>query len=343
MPNIELRFANGEICTLSSESDETILEAAERTGIKLAHSCDAGECQTCIGRIITGEITYAEYYNPVLSDSEIANGAVLNCIAVPRADVVLELPYSRVDVLPTQTSTADVIDVTPVCESVVRLMCRISSPGGLTFLAGQYVNITVPGTQETRSYSMANGPSEKLDLEFLIRIIPGGEMSNYLRIDAAIGQELTIKGPYGVFHRRDASVPIIMVAGGTGLAPMLSMLRDLIATGQSSQHILLCFGVTKPADLFYLSELKTIGASLPSLQTRIAIAEPEVNWAGTKGFVTTLLSDEDASTFRKGNGIAYLCGPPPMVETARAWFCAQGIDEAQVCAEQFLPSSAPAT
>jgi len=334
VPSLELVFADGERFTLDLRLDETVLAAARRHGIALASDCERGECQTCRGQLAAGAVRYPDDVALALTDSELAGGAALCCVAAARGDLVVELPYSRAALLPVKTAYLSVTGVERLCDSVVALRGQLMRNATLGFYAGQYVNLTVPGTTHQRAYSMASPPEEPAALEFLVRLLPGGAMSEFLRAAPATGTVIALKGPYGVFYRRESLAPLLLVAGGTGLAPMLSMLRQLAARGASRRRIVLCFGVNAPGDLFGLAALAGLAERLPGLERRLAMLQPGAGWSGARGLVTDLIEAADVAAAPD----AYLCGPPPMIEAARARLIALGQPAARIFAEEFVPS-----
>ncbi|MBI3514070.1 MAG: 2Fe-2S iron-sulfur cluster binding domain-containing protein [Proteobacteria bacterium] len=334
MPSIELIFSDGERFTLAAKSDESVLAAARRAGLELASDCESGECQTCRGTVRRGAVAYADGVEVSLTDEDQAAGGALCCVAQPRGDLVVELPYSRASLLPVRTAYLAVTAVERLCGSAVALRGKLMRNAKLGFYAGQYVNLTVPGTTEQRAYSMANPPEEPDALEFLVRLLDGGAMSEFLRAGPAPGTVIALKGPHGVFYRRERDAPMLMIAGGTGLAPMLAMLRQLAARGASRRRITLCFGVTAQRDLFGLDVLERLSETLPGLERRVAIMHPDADWTGMRGVVTNLLQPADVTAAPD----AYLCGPPPMIAAARAWLAAHGMPPDRVFAEEFTPT-----
>jgi NAD(P)H-flavin reductase/ferredoxin len=338
MPTIELIFADGERFTIDAKPDETVLAAARRHGIALAADCESGECQTCRAQLRDGAVGYPDGLALSLRDDERAAGAALCCVAAPRSDLVVELPYGRAALLPVKSAYLAVGAVEPLCDSVVALRGRLMRNAKLAFYAGQYVNLTVPGTAHQRAYSMASPPEDDQALEFLVRLIDGGAMSEFLRAalqsGPAPGTVIALKGPHGVFYRRESLAPLLLIAGGTGLAPMLSMLRQLAQRGASRRHIILCFGVTAPGDLFGLDVLAELADRLPGLERRIVVLHPDAGWTGARGLVTDLLEPADVAAAPD----AYLCGPPPMIDAARAKLTALGQPATRIFAEVFLPS-----
>ena len=336
MPAIAFVFADGERFTIDTRLDETVLAAARRHGLALAADCERGECQTCLATVRAGEVGYADTDDLVLTEAEMAAGAALCCVAQPRGDLTLELPYSRAALLPVKSAYLSVTAVERVCDSVVALRGNLMRNAALEFYAGQYVNLTVPGTTQQRAYSMASPPEESRALEFLVRLIDGGAMSEFLRAGPAPGTVIALKGPHGVFYRRESLAPLLLIAGGTGLAPMLSMLRQLVLRGTSRRRITVCFGVTAPGDLFGIAELDRLGEALPGLERRVAMLRPDAAWTGARGVVTDLLRPGDLADGAE----AYLCGPPPMIAAARTWLVEHGQPPAHIFAEEFVPTGA---
>lgn len=334
MPDISLRFADGERITLAARPGESVLAAARRQGLALAADCESGECQTCRAVLDAGAVAYPDGLAISLTEADQAAGAVLSCVAAPRGDVVLSLPYSRAALLPIRTYFLSVTAVEPLCASVVALRGRLLRNAKLPFYAGQYVNLTVPGTSHRRAYSMASPPEDPDRLEFILRLLDTGAMSDFLRGGVAPGTVLELRGPYGVFYRREHPAPLLMVAGGTGLAPMLSMLRQLARRGDTARAITLCFGVTAMPDLFGLDLLDQLAEALPRLERRVAVMRPDPSWSGARGVVTDLLAPTDLA----GSPDAYLCGPPPMIARARAWLTEQGHPPDRIFVEEFLPT-----
>ena len=336
MATVEVIFSDGERFTFDARADETVLAAARRHGLGLASDCESGECQTCVGTIKSGTVDYADGVDISLGDADVAAGLALTCVGTPRDNLAIEVSYTRASLLPVRTAYLSVTAVEPLCGSAVALRGKLMRNAKLDFYAGQYVNLTVPGTTHQRAYSMANPPEEPDALEFLVRLIDGGAMSEFLRVPPAPGTVIALKGPHGVFYRRERDAPMLMIAGGTGLAPMLAMLRQLAARGASRRRITLCFGVTAQRDLFGLDVLERLSETLPGLERRVAIMHADADWTGMRGVVTNLLQPADVAAAPD----AYLCGPPPMIAAARTWLAAHGMPAERIFAEEFTPTGA---
>ncbi|MEQ8708749.1 MAG: FAD-binding oxidoreductase [Rhodospirillales bacterium] len=333
MTRITFRFSDGEQTTIDSTGDTTILEAAYAADLPLSKDCEVGDCQTCRATLTSGEIEVDEFAYITLDDDEIDAGEILMCVSRPCADVAVQLPYERVSLVRQRRLKVEIEGLSKLCESTVGLTLRPLAQTDFTFQPGQYVTISVPGSREARSFSMANAPGSDL-LDFQIRLLSDGLMSNYLRNQAKPGDILTIEGPKGIFYLRDHPGPILMIAGGTGLAPMIAMLKHLVAAGEASRPAKLCFGVTGLKDLYFTEELIRLGELMPYLRSQTAIAQPEPAWTGHTGFVTDLIQPADITDDTQ----VYLCGPPPMISAARNKLHGLGLSPTAIFAEEFNPS-----
>ena len=334
MPKLTLRFADGDAAEVAVRSDESLLAAARRAGISLASDCEVGDCQTCRARIVSGEAVYDEYATISLTQDEVDAGEVLTCVATAEDDIAVQLPYERAHLLPAKPFTLKVVSTKRLCDSVMRLSVLGTGRSPLAFLPGQYVNLKVPGTDQPRSYSMANAPGVDGASEFLVRLLDDGVMSRYLMDRLAPGDVINANGPFGTFYLRASGKPVLMVAGGTGIAPMASMLRTMIAR-QDQRPVILCFGVTTPADLFYLDELEVLAKQLANFELRVAIMKGDAG-PHVSGVVTDLISRGDVT----GRDI-YLCGPPAMTDRAKAILSDHGADQSCTFVERFVPVAAP--
>jgi len=333
-----LTFLDGTL-TIAVDSDETILEAARRQGIFLLSDCTLGVCGTCKALRTEGQ-SEMEIDQQTLTILEARRGYVLTCQSYPRSDLALQFSYESARIRRSEQRVVEAILVERafVAESVVRLRLRTTGAEVFDFRPGQYLNITVPGTSERRSFSFANVPGTGGDPEFFVRILPDGAMSNYLRDRARPGDCLEVAGPFGEFYLREPRRPILMVAGGTGLAPMLSMLGHLAMPGGSSPPIHLLYGVNRRSEIFGIERLEEHRRALGKFGYEVAVAFPEFDWSGARGFVTDLLRE---SLLPPAGLDAYLCGPPPMIEAAVGWLAHRGVPLQDIHSERFSASGPP--
>jgi benzoate/toluate 1,2-dioxygenase reductase subunit len=314
----------------------TILSAADAAGVPMVSQCKIGNCGTCVGRVSTGNVVMPEGRVYPLRQGEMADGMRLLCQAHAVGDAEIELDYSQAMLAenPVMSTAVKVSGLTWLAPTVVELTVRVPKSTAFGFRAGQYVRLRVPGTEEWRSYSMASGERQRRQLVFNIRVLPQGAMSDYLRDRAAVGDQLEVEGPMGSFGLSSEPGPALMIAGGTGLAPMLSMLETLQPARQCNE-IRLVFGCAREADLFHLDELDARQSFMRDLSVRVVLDE-SVDRAGILvGNPVSVLEAEDIADPRTS---AYLCGPPGMLDAARARLHELGMPPERIHAEQFLPS-----
>jgi len=336
MPRVTFIFADGERLSCEAPAGQLILAAARAAGIALASDCEIGDCQTCRANLRSGRVEFDELAFITLEDEEIEDGAVLTCVSMAQEDAEIELPYVRSQLIAERAYPMTIVDVDRLSPSTARLQGKLPRNSPFKFHPGQYVNIKIPGSDDIRPYSMASDPAAPDSLEFHIRLLPSGQMSNFIRQADLAGRTLEIAGPKGVFYLRESAAPILMIAGGTGLAPMVSMLRFMAGTNRARQRVLLCFGVSRPDDLYFLDELERLKARLPGLTVKLAMAEPNSGWSRHKGFATDLVTPADLD----GKTQVYLCGPPLMVLAARKLVSDCGVSDGAVFAEEFSPAGA---
>jgi propane monooxygenase reductase subunit len=327
------------------DEDETILNAAFRQGLMLMHGCKEGQCAACKSFLLDGEVDLDRYSTFALPDFEEQEGYTLLCRAHALTDVEIELFNYDEEVLrsgvPIVTATAQVEAVEPLTHDIRRLVLRLREPDRITFHAGQYMDIAIPGADgEHRSFSMANTPGQPDCLEFMIKLYEGGHFSGLLANGGGIevGDELACTGPYGVFTLRESSPRrLVFIAGGAGMAPILSLLRSMAEKG-STRQARFYYGARTEADLFALDELERIGSELPDLSFVPALSEADdtTGWEGEAGLITDVVDRlEDDLT----DVDAYLCGPPPMVDAAIALLERRGCPESRIYFDKFTTTA----
>lgn len=328
---VALNFEDGVTRLIQCADDEKVTEAAFRQKINIPMDCRDGVCGTCKCHAEKGEYELEFYLDEAMTEAEAAAGYVLTCQMMPQSDCVIRVPASSaVCKTAPETVEAEVVGVDRLSETTFGLRVRLSRPMG--FLPGQYVNVTVPGTEAHRSYSFSSVPGAQ-EASFLIRNIPGGVMSRYLAERATPGDALTLAGPMGAFYLRPVTRPQLWLAGGTGLAPFLSMLEEVAAQG-CDQPITLYYAVTRAADLVELERVRALAAAIGDVTVITVLADPGEAHERT-GFVTDHVTAEDLNG---GDCDVYLCGPPPMVDAVRAHFAQLGVAPAAFHFEKFNPT-----
>ncbi|WP_425839576.1 benzoate 1,2-dioxygenase electron transfer component BenC [Streptomyces fractus] len=335
---VALNFEDGITRFIECRPDETVAEASYKARINIPLDCRDGACGTCKSRCESGGYDGGDYIDEALTDDEAAAGYCLPCQMTPHSDLVLSVPTSSAAAKTgAATHAATLAGLTRHSATTVEFTLDVDDRDALDFLPGQYVNIAVPGTDETRSYSFSSGPNQR-QLSFLVRVVEGGAMSGYLAERARVGDRLELTGPMGSFYLREQSRPALLLAGGTGLAPLLSMLERM-AQHPAGQPVHLLYGVTTDEDLVHLDTLEDYAEVIPGLTFDHCVAD-SASTARNKGFVTGLM---DAATLHDGSADVYLCGPPAMVEAVRAHITALGVTPAGFHYEKFTPATARAT
>jgi benzoate/toluate 1,2-dioxygenase reductase component len=329
--NIALNFEDGVTRFIECRPDETIADASYRVGINIPLDCRDGVCGTCKCRVEAGEYDRGSYLEDALTEEEAAEGLALACQTRPKTDVVVAIAASS-EFCRTgaQTYRARLHSVDRLSETTIAF--SLDRAGAFTFLPGQYVNVVVPGTDQRRSYSFSSPPDTE-PLSFLVRNIPPGVMSTYLREKAVPGTPVEFIGPAGSFYLREIKRPLLFLAGGTGLAPFLSMLGKIAETG-SAHPIHLVYGVTNDVDLVGVERLEEFATKIPSFTFSTCVAAAD-SAHPRKGYVMTHV---EASHLNGGDVDVYLCGPPAMVDAVRTWLGEQSMTPANFYYEKFSPS-----
>ncbi|NEI73741.1 2Fe-2S iron-sulfur cluster binding domain-containing protein [Rhizobium lusitanum] len=331
--NIALNFEDGVTRFVECKEDEKVLDAAFRNKINLPMDCSDGVCGTCKCRAESGSYDLGDdYIDDALTADEAKSGLVLTCQMKPSSDCVIAVPTTSTACKTGQQKfAATVVQITPHNDAAIVLELEVDGVSPV-FLPGQYVNIDVPGSGLHRSYSFSSAPGERR-IGFLIKKIPGGVMSSWLA-QAQTGEKLDIIGPMGSFYLRDVRRPLLMLAGGTGLAPFLSMLEAL-ARENSQQQIHLIYGVTRDLDLVLVDQIEAYTKRLANFTYSTVVAE-ESSSHPRKGWVTQHMP---AEMLHGGDIDVYLCGPPPMVDAVRNHFDESGVVPNSFHYEKFTPNA----
>lgn len=329
---LAFHFEDGVTSFADIHAGESVLDAAYRNKINLPMDCSDGVCGTCKCRCESGAYELGdEYLEEALSGAEARERMVLTCQMKVSSDCTIAVPMSSAacKVKPTQGSGV-ITEVKLLSASTILLTLALEQP--VSFLAGQYVLLNIPGTTESRAYSFSNLPGART-AGFLIRNVKGGRMSTWLSAVAKPGDRMTFLGPSGSFYLRPVERPLVMLAGGTGLAPLLSMLETLAQTG-TDHPIQLLYGVTRDEDLVETARLEALSARLVGFQWQSCVADP-ASAHKLKGYVTDHLAN---TQLQSGACDVYLCGPPPMVEAVRQGFAASGVNPVRFFYEKFAVS-----
>ena len=333
---VALNFEDGVTRFITCKPGETVADASYGVGINIPLDCRDGACGTCKCHVESGEYDGGSYIEEALTDEEAAEGYALACQMKPKTDLVLSILASS-DVCKTKGGAfkAQLSGVDRLSETAIAFSLKVGPGSPLHFLPGQYVNIAVPGTDQKRSYSFSSPPGAD-EVSFLVRDIPRGQMSTFLRERAEPGTPMDFTGPAGAFYLREVKRPLLFLAGGTGLAPFLSMLGKLEQTGSGGHPIHMVYGVTNDADLVKVDTLEECTRQVPGFSFSCCVAD-EGGAYPRKGYVTRYI---EPGHLNGGDVDVYLCGPPPMVDAVRTWLGEQGVSPANFYYEKFSPAGA---
>lgn len=335
MPHqIALQFEDGLTRFIEANATETVADAAYRQGVNIPLDCRDGACGTCKCFAESGQYTMGEYIEDALSDDEAKQGYVLTCQMRAQSDCVVRVPASSA-VCRTQQAefNAAIKEVRQLSPSTISLSLQGEALNKLAFLPGQYVNLKVPGSDQTRAYSFSSLPRNG-EVSFLIRNVPGGLMSSFLTSLARQGDAMSLAGPLGSFYLREIKRPLLLLAGGTGLAPFTAMLEKIADEG-STHPLHLIYGVTHDADLVEMDKLEAFAARIPNFTFTACVANADSPYPH-KGYVTQHIEPQHLN---EGEVDIYLCGPPPMVEAVSNFIRERGIQPANFYYEKFAASA----
>ena len=327
---VTLIFADGASRQVSAHAGDSVVFAAEEGGLTLLTDCSNGQCGTCTATLVSGAIELGPYDRAVLPDADRGDGAILTCISRITGPCAVEFPYDLSEAAAEEAAPlrGHVTALEQVALETMRLEVAIDED--LVFQPGQYVRIRPDGADAWRSYSMANVSGGRT-LVFFARLVAGGVFSSWLTESAAIGSAVEISHPHGSFFLRDETRPRLFVAGGTGLAPFLSMLEAIAADERrASVPTTLLLGVRSGEHLFGIEQLDAFRERLPALDVRLAAETAPVD-ACHSGYATDLIGTLGIDPATR----IYLCGPPPMVEAGRTAAEAAGLARKDMLCERF--------
>jgi len=310
---------------------DTMLEALLRAGVAFPFSCQAGNCGTCKCELISGEIVELEHSEHALAPEQRAKGIILACRTQVWDDAVIRrIDAEDLVMHPSRVMRCRVLELKALTHDIRGVHLAVEAGGPLTFSAGQYAQLEfAPGL--SRHYSMANTPDEP-ELVFHVRHMPGGRTSSYVTERLKIGDKVKVSGPFGIAYLRERHAgPVMLIAGGSGLAPIQSIAFTLLGGG-CEQPVALYFGVRSERDLYHEALLKNLAARHSNFRYHIVLSEQKGDGSRRYGQVHEAV---DADLISTENLIAYLAGPPVMVEAATALLGMRGLAPRQIHADAF--------
>lgn len=330
----------------SADADETLLAAGIRQGIGLPYGCKDGACGSCKCKKLSGTVVHGTHQSKALSPEEEAAGFVLTCCGVPHSDVVLESrQVTEVGAHPIKKMPVRVQSLERLSHDVMRVKLQLPAADTFGYRAGQYVDFLLRDGAR-RSYSMANAPhtqSGAPGIELHIRHMPGGKFTDQVFGSMKEKDILRIEGPFGSFYlREDSAKPMVLLASGTGFAPIKALIEHMRFKGITRPAVLY-WGGRRPADLYENAWIQAQLADMPQLRYVPVVSDalPDDAWTGRAGFVhRAVLQDlPDLSGHQ-----VYACGAPIVVDSARADFVKlAGLPEDEFYADSFTSAADQAT
>lgn len=298
------------------EADETVLSAAIRAGIGLPYGCKNGACGSCKGKVMAGTVEHRAHQQRALTDAEKAAGFALFCCATTGADLVIEArEVGGNSDYPVRKMPSRVASIEKVAPDVAIITLQLPANEALAYRPGQYIEFLLQGGKR-RSYSMASAPSLDGPLTLHIRHMAGGLFTEHVFNTMKERDILRFEGPHGSFFLREESdKPIVLLASGTGFAPIKALVEHLVHL-QSTRPVSLYWGGRRPRDLYLHALCEQWAATLPQLRYIPVISDalPEDGWSGRSGYVHRAVMDDlpDLSGHQ-----VYACGAPVVVDAAR--------------------------
>jgi CDP-4-dehydro-6-deoxyglucose reductase len=318
----------------SCEADETVLSAALRAGVILPYGCKNGACGSCKGKVTDGTVVHGNHQQRALTEDEAAQGMSLFCCAKPQSDLTIEArELVANDEYPVKKMPTRIAKLEKLSDDVMLVALQLPANEKLNYRAGQYIEFLLRDGKR-RSYSMANAPHDAEHISLHIRHMPGGLFTDQVFSTLKERDILRFEGPQGTFYlREDSDKPIILLASGTGFAPIKALVEQLIHT-KSTRPVALYWGGRRPADLYMDKLCQEWAAQLPGFRyvPVISDAQAEDQWQGRTGFVhqAVMADHADLSAYQ-----VYACGAPVMVDSAKRDFVAQ----CQLPADEFYADS----
>jgi len=329
-----IRVADSEI-SFPCEPREFVLDAAERAGYSMPCSCRKGACNTCEARLVEGEVDQRGRGRRTARD-----GLALMCRSQPRADLTIRPKrFERLDIFRRKTITARIFRLARPAPDVTIVTLRFPIGLRAPFKAGQYLQV-IMNDGDRRNFSMANAARDNDGAELHVRHVPGGKFSVATLSRLSVGDPLQVELPFGDFYLRASDRPVILLASGTGFAPIKCIIETAIHAG-NRRRMHLYWGARTCEDM-YLAELPTRWAArLPWFSFTPVLSEPSASWAGRVGLVHDAVRKDHSDL---AGADVYACGNPLMVSAAQAQFTAtHGLPDAQFFADAFVESGSSAS
>ncbi len=328
---ISLKMTDAAAGPIDNLMGRTILESVLAAGADYPHGCRAGNCGACKSHLISGEVEMSPYSEFALSDEEKARGLILACRAVPWSDCEIQpAPVEDAAVHASRRLECRITEIGAVTHDIRILGLAIRDGGPFDYTAGQYAELTFDGLPP-RDFSMASAPGAD-QLEFHVRRVAGGTVTTHVMENLSVGDPVRIRGPMGTAHYRASHTgPMLLLAGGSGLAPIKAITEAALAGGVG-QDLFVYFGARDERDVYLENDFRDLAARHGNLRYTLVLSEPDGPTERRTGF----LADAVAADFTSLDGFkAYLAGPPVMVESGTEALTGMGLARRDCHADAF--------
>jgi CDP-4-dehydro-6-deoxyglucose reductase len=332
----------GKSITVKGETSENLLKVALENGIKWPHNCRVGSCGQCRCKLLSGKIKPLNDFSYVLSGEEMDQGYILACQTMLRGDIEVEVNIESggPDLPKAKRLEGKIVRVSSLTHDILDVGIELEGEFK-DYLPGQYADITVPGViDKARSYSFSNAPSQEKpnSASFFIRRVPKGTLTEWLHADNRVGSRVVLDGPHGSFYLRERAGPMVLIAGGSGLAPIRALLQQIVEEDRK-EDVTLIFGARTRKDLYCLDEIEALSRRLKGKFAFLPVLSMENSsdgWEGLTGHCPDAITPDmlDPSSSQ-----AYMCGPPLMIDAAIERLKAAGLSESRIFFDKFLDAS----
>ncbi len=321
---------------LTVTGGKPLLSTLMEEGIFIPSACGGrGACGLCKVKVLKGGGQYLPTELPWISEEEKADGIRLSCQIKVKTDLEIQIPEELFSVKEFRARVTKIADLT---HDIKGITLGLVEPREIHYKAGQFIQLKIPSYELTgepvyRAYSMSSSPSNTRAIELMIRYVPNGISTTYVHRYLKVGDEVFFNGPYGEFYLRDTDREIVFIAGGSGMAPIESILRDM-AERRVNRRARFFFGARTKRDLFHIDEMRELETKLPNFQfiPSLSAPLPEDNWKGESGLITDIV---DRYLESGDNVEAYLCGSPGMIEACVKVLTENGVPEELIYYDKF--------
>lgn len=319
--------------TITVKEGQTLLDAAIRNGVQVQYGCRHGSCSACKCQVLDGEYQLMDRVSEYsLMSFERDEGFVLMCSTLAESDLVIEIEEDESDLpfFPVFDFEAEVVENKQCTADIHKIIFKLNEPNDIPYVAGQFFEFDIPGLDETRAYSLANRYQDKNILEFHVKRVGTG--SNYI-CDLKVGDRVTGSGPYGKMQIRDRNKDMIFVAGGSGMAPIKSLIEQLFSEDYDKEAWFF-YGARAKSDLYLQDEWMDLEKKYPNFHYIPALSNPNDSeeWDGEVGFIADVIA-RNLDNMKEMD--AFLCGPPIMIETTTDVLSQSGLKGSNIFYDEF--------